>query len=91
MIDARARVENLHNEALGVRLVDEFEFAPLDDQQLAGPRALPKECLSGRVAATNGKATKRLDVAPGQPLEVLLRHRRAQPRGESRAVGPRLP
>ena len=45
MIDARAGVDDLHDEAFGARLVDELELAPLDDQELPWPCTLAKERL----------------------------------------------
>src|SRR5690348_8729212 len=91
VIDARAGVQNLHDEPLGARLVDELELPLFDDQELPWPLALPEDRRSPWIVATGGKATKRLEVVRRQALEVLPRHRRAQPGSETRAVGPRLP
>src|SRR5436305_7103319 len=91
MIDARTGVQDLHDEPLGARLVDELELPLFDDQELLRPLALAEDRRSPWIVATGGKATKRLDVVPRQTVEVPLCHRRAHPGSDTRAVGPRLP
>src|SRR3954471_21305072 len=91
VIDARAGVQDLHDEPLGARLVDELELPPFYDQKLLRPLALAEDRRSPWIVATGGKATKRLDVVAGQTFEAPRCHRRAQPGSETRAGGPRLP
>jgi hypothetical protein len=73
----------LHDETLAPLLVHEFHFSVFDDVDALRAIALLKECCAGGVAVALGKMAEGLEVVLWERVEVLARHRLAEPEREA--------